>query len=92
MAQRLVIILINPAVHLIPAKAAVPAEHTLVLMVAAEQELVALPARLLPAEVVLQAEDLALPDILGKEQTTTGVTLVGNFLKMYILLFLMNIA
>ena len=38
-------------------KQAVPAVHILVLMVVAEQELVALPARLLPAAVeVLQAQ------------------------------------
>ena len=43
-------------------------------------------------EEVLLPADLVLPDILGKEQTTTGVTLVGNFLKMYILFILMNIA
>ena len=54
--QKPVIILMNPAVRPIPAKADVPAEHTLVLMVAAGQEDVALPAHLLPAAVVLQVQ------------------------------------
>ena len=56
MEQRLVIILIKPAVHPIPAKAAVPAERTLVPTVAAAPEAVAPPARLLPAAVVLQVQ------------------------------------
>lgn len=56
MEQRLVIILIKPAVHPIPAKAAVPVVHTLVLTAVAVPENVAPPARLLPAAVVLQVQ------------------------------------
>ena len=47
------------------------------------------PDARLVAEVLAEAP--VLPDIHGKEQITTGVMLAGNFLKMYILLFLMNI-
>ena len=59
MEQKLAIILINPAAHHPVAKADVPAELTLVLTVAAEQELVALPAHLLQAAVVLQVQEAA---------------------------------
>ena len=48
----------NPAARPIPAKADVPAEHTLVLMAAAVPELVVLPVHLLPAAVVLQAQEV----------------------------------
>ena len=53
----------NPAVRPIPAKADVPAEHTLVLMVAAGQEDVALPAHLLPAAVVLPVQAEAAEEV-----------------------------
>ena len=55
-AQRPVIILMSPVAPPIPAKADVPAVHILVLTVVAGPELVALPARLLPAAVVLQVQ------------------------------------
>ena len=54
--QRLVIILMNPAVHPIPAKAGVPVGLIPAPMAVAGQELVAPLARLLPAAVVLQVQ------------------------------------
>ena len=56
MEQGLVIIPISPAVHPIPAKAAVHAVHILVLTVAAGPELVAPPVHLLQAAEVLQVQ------------------------------------
>ena len=44
----------------------------------------------LPAKLV-NLQTLVLQDTLMKEQIITGVMLAGNFLKMYILLILMNI-
>ena len=46
----------SPVAPPIPVKVDVPAEHTLVLTVAAGQELVARLARLLPVAVVLQVQ------------------------------------
>ena len=62
-AQKPVIILINPAAHLILVKADVPVDLIPVLMAVAAPEPVVLPAHLLPdqaaLEVLLQAEEAA---------------------------------
>ena len=64
-AQRPVIILMSPVAPPIPAKADVPAVHTPVLTVVAEQEDVALPAHLLQAAEVLQVQAEAAEEVPG---------------------------
>ena len=55
----------NPAVHPIPAKADVPVGLIPAPMAVAGQELVALPARLLPAAVVLQVQAEVAGEVPG---------------------------
>ena len=87
--QRLVIILINPAVHLIAMKAAAIAIPVLTAVAVQDNAAVLVPPE---AALAAPAEDLAPQDTHGKTRTLiTGATPVGNFLKMCMPLILMTI-
>ena len=81
MEQGLVIIPISPAVHHLVAKAAVPAEHTLVLMAVAGQENAVLPVRPILVGVLPVEEARAVPEEEANvRRDKSGLELVVIFL------------